>query len=195
MQKALEKRKAQEEQEREAKAQEERKKEVRVQEERERVAREAKAQEEREREVNAHEERRKQEREAEAQEGHEGEVKAQEEQAEDSNSLQEESHVSNRHMTWWHNAWWVRVNNGPHLRTARDRRRVWRAATRAAQEVRDTGKVAGGEREKWETGSKESNASNTLHIVLHLSQQQQARPPQQQQQHPQRCGCPCHAVQ
>ena len=195
VQKALEKRKAQEEQEREAKAQEERKKEVRVQEERERVAREAKAQEEREREVNAHEERRKQEREAEAQEGHEGEVKAQEEQAEDSNSLQEESHVSNRHMTWWHNAWWVRVNNGPHLRTARDRRRVWRAATRAAQEVRDTGKVAGGEREKWETGSKESNASNTLHIVLHLSQQQQARPPQQQQQHPQRCGCPCHAVQ
>ena len=24
--------------------------------------------------------------------------------------------MSNRHMTWWHNAWWVRVNNGPHLR-------------------------------------------------------------------------------
>ena len=84
-------------------------------------------------------------------------------------------------MTWWHNAWWVRVNNGPHLRTARDRRRVWRAATRAAQEVRDTGKVAGEEREKWETGSKESNASNTLHIVFHLpqQQQQQTRPPQQ----------------
>ena len=185
-QKALEKRKAQEEQEREAKAQEERKKEMRVQEERERVAREAKAQEEREREVNAHEERREQEREAEAQKGHEGEVKAQEEQGEGSNSLQEESHVSNRHMTWWHNAWWVRVNNGPHLRTARDRRRVWRAATRAAQEVRDTGKVAGGEREKWETGSKESNASNTLHIVFHFptatTSTQQQQPQQQQQQ-------------
>ena len=167
-QKALEKRKAQEEQEREAKAQEERKKELRIQEERERVAREAKTQEEREREVNAHEERRKQEREAEAQEGHEGEVKAQEEQAEDSNSLQEESHVSNRHMTWWHNAWWVRVNNGPHLRTARDRRRVWRAATRAAQEVRDTGKVAGGEREKWEQGKTERTESNTLHVVFHF---------------------------
>ena len=205
-QKALEKRKAQEERKREAKAQEEREKEVRVQEERERVTREAKAQEEREREVSAHEERREQEREAEAQgehesnvkaqEGHEGEVKAQEEQGEDANSLQEESHVSNRHMTWWHNAWWVRVNNGPHLRTARDRRKVWRAATKAAQEVRDTGKVAGGEREKWETGSKESNASNTLHIVLHLPQQQHTRPPQQQQQqHPQQCGCPCHAVQ
>ena len=27
-------------------------------------------------------------------------------------------HVSNRHMTWWQNAWWVRVNNGPHMRTA-----------------------------------------------------------------------------
>ena len=155
-QKALEKRKAQEEQEREAKAQEER----------ERVAREAKAQEEREREVNAHEERRKQEREAEAQEGHEGEVKAQEEQVEDSNSLQEESHVSNRHMTWWHNGWWVRVNNGPHLQTARDRRRVWRAATRAAHEVRETGKVPGGEREKWEQGKTESN---TLHVIFHFN--------------------------
>ena len=71
----------------------------------------------------------------------EGEVKAQE----DVNSMHEESHVSNRHMTWWHNAWWVRVKNGPHLQTARDRRRVWRAATRAAQEVRETGRVAGKE--------------------------------------------------
>ena len=88
-----------------------------------------------------------------AQEGHEGEVKAQEEQGENANSLQEESHVSNRHMTWWHNAWCVRVNNGPHLRTARDRRRVWRAATRAAQEVRDTGKVAG---EKGRNGRREA---------------------------------------
>ena len=34
------------------------------------------------------------------------------------NSMHEEGHVSNRHMTWWQNAWWVRVNNGPHLRTA-----------------------------------------------------------------------------
>ena len=161
-QEAHEERKAQKErmeQEREAKAQEERKKKMRVQEERERVAREANAQEERERKVSAHEERREREREAEAQGGHESDVKAQEghegeveEQGEDSNSLHEESHVSNRHMTWWHNAWWVRVNNGPHLRTARDRRRVWRAATRAAQEMRDTGKDAGGEREKREQG-------------------------------------------
>ena len=73
--------------------------------------------------------------------------------------------MSNRHMTWWQNAWWVRVNNGPHLRTARDRRKVWRAATRAAQEVRETGKVAGREKERWETGSKESNV---LHVVFHF---------------------------
>ena len=95
-------------------------------------------------------------------------MKAHEEQGEDANSLHEESHVSNRHMTWWHNAWWVRVNNGPHLRTARDRRRVWRAATRAAQEVRDTGKVAGGEREKREQGKTERTESNTLHVVFHF---------------------------
>ena len=164
-QEAREQKRVQEAQAREAKAQEEREREM-------------KAQEEREREVSAHEERREQDREVEAQgghendakaqEGHEGEVKAYEEQGEDANSLHEESHVSNRHMTWWHNAWWVRVNNGPHLRTARDRRRVWRAATRAAQEVRDTGKVAGGEREKRKQGKTERTESNTLHVVFHF---------------------------
>ena len=90
-----------------------------------------------------------------AQEGHEGEVKAQDEQEEDVNSMHEETHVSNRHMTWWQNARWVRINSGPHLRTARDRRKVWLAATRAAQEVRETGKVAGREREEWEKGKTE----------------------------------------
>ena len=29
--------------------------------------------------------------------------------------------VSNRHMTWWRNARWIRVDNGPHLRTAQGR--------------------------------------------------------------------------
>ena len=59
----------------------------------------------------------------------------------------------------------------PALRTARGRRRVWRAATRAARETRETEQVAGGEREKWEqetterTGRKESN---TLHVVFHF---------------------------
>ena len=164
-QEAREQKRVQEAQAREAKAQEEREREM-------------KAQEEREREVSTHEERREQEREAEAQgghesdvkaqEGHEGEVKAQEEQGEDANSLHEESHVSNRHMTWWRNAWWVRVNNGPHLQTARDRRRVWRAATRAAQEVRETGKGAGGEREKREQEKIERTESNTLHVVFHF---------------------------
>ena len=103
-----------------------------------------------------------------AQEGHEGKVKAQEGQGEDANSLHEKSHVSNRHMTWWRDAWWVRVNNGPHLQTARDRRKVWRAATRAAQEVRETGKVAGKERREWEKGETERKESNTLHLVIHF---------------------------
>ena len=51
---------------------------------------------------------------------------------------------------------------------ARNRRKVWRAATRAAQEVRKTGKVAGKERREWEKGETERRESNTLHIVLHL---------------------------
>ena len=81
--------------------------------------------------------------------------------------MQEERDVSNGHMTWWRDAWWVRMDNGPHLRTARGRRKVWRAATRAARETRETGRVAGGEREEWETGRKESNA-NVLHVVFHF---------------------------
>ena len=76
-----------------------------------------------------------------AQEGHEGEVKAQGEQEEDVNSQHEECHVSNRHMTWWHNAWWIRVDNGPHMRSARGRRRTWRAARQAAEQVRDGNRV------------------------------------------------------
>ena len=175
---------AQEAREEERRAQEAREEERRAQEAREEERRAQEVREEQRRVQEAHEERKvqkertEQEREVEAQgghesdvkaqEGHEGEVRAQEEQGEDSNSLQEESHVSNRHMTWWHNAWWVRVNNGPHLQTARDRRRVWRAATKAAQEVRDTGKVAGGEREKREQGKTERTESNTLHVVFHF---------------------------
>ena len=40
-----------------------------------------------------------------------------EKEEEDTNSMHDESHVSNRHMDMgWQNAWWVRVNNGLHLR-------------------------------------------------------------------------------
>ena len=135
------------------------------------MRRQTRVQEAREEEAKAQEEREKREVEAQgglesdvrAQEGREGELKAQDEREEDANSMQDESHVSNRHMTWWQNAWWVRVNNGPHLRTARDRRKVWRAATRAAQEVRETGKVAGREREEWE--KRETERRESKHVA------------------------------
>ena len=91
------------------------------------------------------EERRKQEREVEAQGGHEGEVKAQGghegevkaqgRQEEDVNSVHEESHKSNRYMTWWRNVRWIRVDHGPHMRSARGRRKTWRAARQAAEHV------------------------------------------------------------
>ena len=97
--------------------------------------------------MSAQEEQAEQEREVEAQgrheievkaqEGHEGEVKAQRGQQENVNSVHDECHVSNRHMTWWHNAWWIRVDNGPHMRSARGRRRTWRAARQAAEQVRN----------------------------------------------------------
>ena len=52
-----------------------------------------------------------------------------------------ENDVSKRHMTWWKNAWWIRVDSGPHMRTARGRRRIWRAARRAAEQARDDDRV------------------------------------------------------
>ena len=42
----------------------------------------------------------------------------------------------------------------------------WRAATRAAQEVRDTGKVAGGERE--EMGARETRENRKQHLARRL---------------------------
>ena len=140
-------------------------------EERERQGREARAKEERieqEREVEAQGGARER---SESPGGHEGEVKAQGEQEEDAKSLHEESHMSNRHMTWWQKSWWVRIDNGPHLRTVRGRRRAWRAATRAAREMRATQETQceSGEAERERPGKWEGRESNTLHIVLHLS--------------------------
>ena len=59
----------------------------------------------------------------------------------ETNSMHEENDVSSRHMTWWRNAWWIRVDSGPHLRTARGRRRTWRAARRAAEQARGDDRV------------------------------------------------------
>ena len=104
------------------------------------------------------------ESEVKAQKGHEGEVKAQGGQQENANSVHEECHVSHRHMTWWHNAWWIRVDNGPHMRSARGRRRVWRAARRAAEQARDedgAGEVQRlaeeAEWEKWEKTDRQTD--------------------------------------
>ena len=181
-----EERSAQEAREEQKRAQEVREEQRRAQEARreEKGAQDAQEerrdQEEREKEVRAQMERRR----AEAQEGHEGKevLTTQEECVEEkkeTNSMQEKD-VPNRHMTWWKNAWWVRMDNGPHLRTARGRRRVWRAARRAAEQARDSDRVeethsfaeeAEGEkwgRKKWEQGSMVRKESNTLHIVFHL---------------------------
>ena len=153
--------------EREAKAQEEQGKEVSAQIEREGQARKGKAQE----------------READAQEGHGGEMTTQEkcvEEKKETNSMQEND-VSNRHMAWWKNAWWIRVDSGPHMRTARGRRRVWRAARRAADQARDNDGVgetqsfaeeAEGEtggRKKWEQGTTGRKERNTLRVFFHFA--------------------------
>ena len=87
------------------------------------------------------------------------------------NSMQEGSDVSNRHITWWKKAWWIRVNSGPHIRMARGGRRVWRAARRAAEQARGENGVGQAQRE----------------ADLQMQQQQQQQ--QHQPKHPQQRGC------
>ena len=103
------------------------------------------------------------------------------EEKKEMNSIQEGNDVSNRHMTWWKNAWWIRVDNRPHQRTMRGRRRTWRAARTAAEQARDDDKVeenrslaeeAEGEkwgRKKWEYGRTRREESNTLHVIFHFA--------------------------
>ena len=128
---------------------------------------------------------RREAREVKAQEGHEGkeEMTTQKkcvEAKKETNSLHEESDVSNRHMTWWNNARWIRVDGGPHMRTARGRRRIWRAARRAAEQAPDDDRVeetrslaeeAEGEKWRRKEGREKTTrqcSENTLHTVLHL---------------------------
>ena len=76
-------------------------------------------------------------------------------------------------IMWWKNVWWIRVANGPQLRTARGRRRTWRAARRAAKQARDEDGVEesqrssrrgrGGEMEKKEMGARESQKRRKQH--------------------------------
>ena len=66
----------------------------------------------------------------EAREGHEGEeeMATKEECVEakmEVNSMHEENDVSNGHMTWWKNAWWIRVDSGPHMRTEEAEGEKW----------------------------------------------------------------------
>ena len=70
--------------------------------------------------------------------------------------------MSNRHMTRWQNAWWVRVNNGPHMRSARGRRRIWRAARQAAEQACHeewVGERQTEKREEREKGTRNSSGS------------------------------------
>ena len=45
--------------------------------------------------------------------------------------------VSDSLMTSWRRAWWIQNGDGSSMRSARGRRRVWRAASKAAEKARD----------------------------------------------------------
>ena len=107
-------------------------------------------------------------------------------QEEDVNSVHDECHVSNRHMTWWHNARWIRVDNGPHMRmrqgTAQNlasSQASGRTGPRRKQGRRDLEgrkrETEKGEREE-ERQHRKSNEA-TLHLILHVSQQQATATP------------------
>ena len=95
------------------------------------------------------------------------------------NSMNEENDVSNRHMTWWRNAWWVRMDSGPHLRTARGRRKVWRAATRAARDTCDTERTEEVQKSA-NSGGEWFSREELLSARAAVQQQQQQPQPQQQ---------------
>ena len=87
------------------------------------------------------------------------------------NSLHEESHTSDRHMTWWRNAWWVRLNNGPHMRTARGRRRIWRAARQAAEQVCHeewAGEAQGREGEREGRGARKERQQQQQRVAVEI---------------------------
>ena len=109
--------------------------------------------------------RERQEREARAlwehEEGERRRTPGERREEETRNRMCEDRDVSNRHMSLVELSWWIRVDDGPTLRTAKGGRRTWRAATRAAA---DAGRAKWGERE---SGTRRWNES-TLHVVLHL---------------------------
>ena len=160
--------------------------------------------------MSAQEERREQESEVEAQGGRKQESedvrnRTQEEcveekrEGENRNHFCEDSDVSNRHVTWWRKAWWIRIDDGSSMRSARGRRRVWRAARRAAEQARDGDRVEEtqclAEEAKWEKWEKRQTDRQTdsalkagyiwcctCHKTQPLWQQQQQQLKQQQQQ-------------
>ena len=108
------------------------------------------------------------ERQIEAQEGQEKEVDAQGEQS------YKEDDVSSRHITRWKGAWWIRIKDGSTMRNARGRRRIWRAARRAAEQARDGDVVEETQWHSEETGREKGNdgeekgrerRSNTVHTL------------------------------
>ena len=48
---------------------------------------------------------------------------------------QEDDDVPNKNMVWWRKSWWLRIEDGLFLQTARERRKGWRAATGTVEEV------------------------------------------------------------
>ena len=126
--------------------------------------------------------------------GHESEVKAQGGQEEDVNSVYDESHVSNRHMTWWQNAV-AECLVGPSQQRAppadgeRPSKSVASSRKGRAGSARD-GKGHWGE--KGRNGSKgkrreEKAAPCTLSSTFPLQPLQQPQQPQQQLQR--QCAC------
>ena len=117
-------------------------------------------------------EERREEREVEGQEGHEGE----EEMRTQGNALKTTKKgiqctnemMSNRHMTWWRDAWWVLYGQRTTLTDGARPSKSVASSHESRAETRETERVAGREREKCEQGTTVRKESNTLHVVFHF---------------------------
>ena len=96
------------------------------------------------------------------------------EEKKETNSAQEEHDVSNRQMTWWRGAW-----QRPTLTDGARPSKTRGEQPREPREARETEQEAKGE--KWGQKERENQtrlcSENTLHIVLHLSQNATAAAP------------------
>ena len=105
----------------------------------------------------------------------------------EANSMHEENDVSHRHMTWWRDAWWVRMDSVPTPTDgARPSKSVASSHKSRAGSARDR---TDRRRRKGETGARDNGEKKATPYTLSFTFQPQQQLQQQQlQRQSRRCG-------